>query len=136
MYDYSLNAILADEMGLGKTIQVIAFIAHLTQIKVNKPFLIVVPLSTLPNWESEFKRFAPQLPLIVFYGKENQREALKSKVKSSYTIKEKKERVRPVILTTYQTMVPERSFFRSITWEYLIVDEGQKIKNHKSQLAT
>jgi len=48
-------------MGLGKTIQVIALLCHLIERRVQGPFLIVGPLSTLPNWMIEFERFAPQV---------------------------------------------------------------------------
>lgn len=61
MYKNALNGILADEMGLGKTLQVIAFICHLIEKKIVGPYLIIAPLSTLPNWMSEFHKFAPKV---------------------------------------------------------------------------
>lgn len=70
-----MNGILADEMGLGKTVQCISLVAHLMDKGVTGPFLVCAPLSTLPNWMSEFKRFTPRVsePLlvltnIIFYG--------------------------------------------------------------------
>lgn len=48
-------------MGLGKTIQCIALIAHLVEMGVLGPYLVVAPLSTVPNWVSEFKRFTPEV---------------------------------------------------------------------------
>ena len=59
-----MNGILADEMGLGKTIQCIALISHMVYHGVIGPFLVVVPLSTVPNWMTEFTRFAPGVTLI------------------------------------------------------------------------
>ena len=59
LYENGVNGILADEMGLGKTIQCIAFIAHLIEMGVLGPFLVVAPLSTISNWVSEFKKFTP-----------------------------------------------------------------------------
>ena len=56
-----MNGILADEMGLGKTLQVIGVIAHLIEMGVQGPFLVAAPLSTLPNWVSEFKKFTPEV---------------------------------------------------------------------------
>lgn len=51
------NGILADEMGLGKTIQVIAFLAYLKETgKAKYPHLVVVPSSTLDNWDQEFAK--------------------------------------------------------------------------------
>ena len=46
-------------MGLGKTIQCIAVIAHMIEMGVKGPFLVAAPLSTVPNWVAEFKKFTP-----------------------------------------------------------------------------
>lgn len=44
-------------MGLGKTIQVIAFLAYLKETgKAKYPHLVVVPSSTLDNWDQEFAK--------------------------------------------------------------------------------
>lgn len=56
-----MNGILADEMGLGKTIQCIGLLCHLIEMGVPGPFLILAPLSTLPNWIIEFERFTPKV---------------------------------------------------------------------------
>jgi len=61
LWENGINGILADEMGLGKTIQCIAHIAMMIEKKVLGPFLVVAPLSTLPNWMREFKRFTPEV---------------------------------------------------------------------------
>lgn len=65
LWENGINGILADEMGLGKTIQCIAHIAMMIEKKVMGPFLVVAPLSTLPNWISEFKRFTPEVRLVI-----------------------------------------------------------------------
>lgn len=59
-----MNGILADEMGLGKTIQCIGLIASMIGNNVCGPFLIVCPLSTVPNWVGEFNKFAPKVSSI------------------------------------------------------------------------
>ena len=56
-----MNGILADEMGLGKTIQCISMLAHLIEMGVKGPYLVAAPLSTLPNWITEFNKFAPKV---------------------------------------------------------------------------
>lgn len=69
LYNNKLNGILADEMGLGKTIQTIALVAYLMEKKMNHgPYLIVVPLSTLANWNMEFEKWAPKIVRIVYKG--------------------------------------------------------------------
>lgn len=61
LWENGINGILADEMGLGKTIQCIGHIAMMLERKVLGPFLVVAPLSTVPNWISEFNRFTPEV---------------------------------------------------------------------------
>ena len=53
------GCLLADDMGLGKTLQVLAFLA--TCPDLSKKSLIVCPASLKPNWESEVRKFTPQL---------------------------------------------------------------------------
>jgi hypothetical protein len=84
LYNNNLNGILADEMGLGKTIQTISLITYLMERKkVNGPFLIIVPLSTLSNWVNEFARWAPSVICIIFKGDPNQRRNLSSLLKAA-----------------------------------------------------
>jgi helicase SWR1 len=55
LHDQHVGGIIGDEMGLGKTIQTIALLAHLASARaVWGPHLVVVPTSTLLNWETEF----------------------------------------------------------------------------------
>ena len=62
--NHGVNGILADDMGLGKTVQTIAFLAALQQQKqelqqpeayLYEPHLVVVPASTVANWQREFE---------------------------------------------------------------------------------
>lgn len=56
------NTILADEMGLGKTVQCVSLVGLLAQhMSVRGPFLLVVPLSTVPNWIKEFRKWVPMV---------------------------------------------------------------------------
>lgn len=62
LYNNNLNGILADEMGLGKTIQTISLITYLIEHKKQTgPHLVIVPLSTLTNWQLEFEKWAPSV---------------------------------------------------------------------------
>ncbi|XP_054238720.1 lymphoid-specific helicase isoform X2 [Indicator indicator] len=76
LWENGINGILADEMGLGKTIQCIATIALMVERGVPGPFLVCGPLSTLPNWMSEFKRFTPEIPLMLYHGTQQERRKL------------------------------------------------------------
>ena len=57
-----LGGFLADDMGLGKTAQTIAHIAiEEAAGRLDRPALVVVPTSLVPNWTAELARFAPHL---------------------------------------------------------------------------
>lgn len=119
-------------MGLGKTVQVIALICHLIEMRISGPYLIVAPLSTIPNWVSEFKRFAPDIPVVLFHGYGQEREALYPKIKKKYSVEDFK--TLPVVITTYQVPIIEEGILRRLNWQYIIVDEGQRLKNPHCQL--
>ncbi|XP_043525884.1 lymphoid-specific helicase-like [Frieseomelitta varia] len=133
LYENGINGILADEMGLGKTIQVIALLCHLIEKQQDGPYLLIAPLSTLSNWMSEFKKFAPKLPFVLFHGTPEERFRLKYKIRRKYEITETYSTF-PIVLTSFETPLLESSFLRSFTWRYIIIDEGHRIKNHNCQL--
>ncbi|KAL7210868.1 hypothetical protein ACSBR2_013859 [Camellia fascicularis] len=59
----------ADEMGLGKTVSACAFISSLNfEFKAALPCLVLVPLSTMPNWMSEFSSWDPNLNIVEYHG--------------------------------------------------------------------
>lgn len=133
LYENGINGILADEMGLGKTIQVIALLCHLIEKQQDGPYLVIAPFSTLPNWVSELKKFAPKLPVVLFHGPLEDRVRLKYKIRRKYEIT-KTYSTFPIVLTTFEMSLSESSFLKFFTWRYIIIDEGHRIKNHNCQL--
>ena len=126
LHNNHLNGILADEMGLGKTIQTIALIVHLLDYKKNPgPSLIIVPLSTLSNWASEFLRWAPDVIVIQYRGLPHVRKMLGHTIRNSRF---------NVLLTTYEYIMRDRAILSKIPWKYLIIDEGHRMKNHHCKL--
>ncbi|KAK5706325.1 hypothetical protein LTR97_001313 [Elasticomyces elasticus] len=127
------NAILADEMGLGKTIQIIGFLATLVQEHSCFPFLIVVPNSTCPNWRREIKRWAPTLRVVAYYGSKESRDLA---YRYELFPENSKDLRCHIVVTSYDAAADEncRKFFRSVPWQGLIVDEGQRLKNDKNVL--
>ena len=115
------GGILADEMGLGKTIQTIAFLLS----EKNKKTLIITPTSLIYNWKNEFHKFASSMKIGIVHGSKNDRiEVLKN-------FKEY-----DVILTTYGTLRNDEEEYKSIKFDYCILDEGQNIKNPLAQSTT
>ena len=54
------NVILADEMGLGKTLQTVGLISELyLKYQLTRPYLVIVPASTIENWRREFQTWCP-----------------------------------------------------------------------------
>ncbi|URE26390.1 DUF4208 domain containing protein [Musa troglodytarum] len=76
------NVILADEMGLGKTVQSVSMLGFLQNAQqIQGPFLVVVPLSTLSNWAREFKKWLPEMNIVVYVGNRASREEFNTKNK-------------------------------------------------------
>jgi len=134
LYENGINGILADEMGLGKTIQTIALFCHLIELDVPGPFLIIAPLSTIRNWVREFNRFAPDVPCLVYHGDQKEREQLRKKLKSAKTIDGIRTPVRYVFVTSFEIAINDRAAFRNVSWRYIVVDEGHRLKNHNCKL--
>lgn len=134
LYENGLNGILADEMGLGKTLQCISFLAFLREKGVYGPFLIAAPLSTLANWDSEIKRFAPSLPCIVYHGNKTERAALRKKHFGTGRGKIAKPEAFPIIITSYEIIMNDKSYLDMFRWKFIIVDEGHRIKNLNCKL--
>lgn len=54
-------------MGLGKTIQSIAFVQQMVNYGIPYPYLIIVPLSTIGNWQREFETWT-DLNVVTYHG--------------------------------------------------------------------
>ena len=127
LYNNKLNGILADEMGLGKTIQTISLITYLIEKKQQRgPFLVIVPLSTLTNWNNEFEKWAPSVRRIVYKGPPTQRRQASSSMRDGTF---------QVVLTTYEFIIKDRPILSKIRWLHMIVDEGHRMKNAGSKLS-
>ncbi|KAJ5672925.1 hypothetical protein N7507_002052 [Penicillium longicatenatum] len=128
LYNNNLNGILADEMGLGKTIQTISLITHIIEKKRNNgPFLVIVPLSTLTNWNIEFDKWAPSVAKVVYKGPPNARKQQQQQIRWGNF---------QVLLTTYEYIIKDRPILSKIKWTHMIVDEGHRMKNANSKLSS
>ena len=59
-------------------VQAIGLLSHLRAKGLLGPFLVVGPLSTLPNWVAEFRRWCPSLPALLYHGSRQERQRLRS----------------------------------------------------------
>ncbi len=116
---------LADDMGLGKTIQVIALLLMERSVVDYQagPTLLVAPTSVLGNWHRELQRFAPSLNVLIHHGPQRPKEEAAFQQSICQ---------RDVIITSYALMRLDSKLFQSRSWDRVVVDEAQNLKNPKS----
>lgn len=117
---HHLGGILADDMGLGKTLQVIAY---LTTCHWKKPVLIVAPKTLIYNWQQEFAKFAPELPIVLVDGSPQDRQAMIQTIKKT-----------DIVITSYPLLVRDYPDYPE-EFSHVFIDEAQYIKNPQTKAA-
>ncbi|KAL0086536.1 SNF2 family N-terminal domain-containing protein [Phycomyces blakesleeanus] len=131
LYEQGINGILADEMGLGKTVQSISLMAYLAEVhNIWGPFLVIAPASTLHNWQQEISRFVPSFRALPYWGNPKDRKVLRQ----FWNRKQLYGRDAPfhVVITSYQLVLTDVSYFQRVKWQYMVLDEAQAIKSSSS----
>lgn len=118
--EFNFGGCLADDMGLGKTIQLIAYFLLQIEKGNKKPNLVVVPTSLLQNWAKEIEKFAPTLNYLVLYGNNRQTDTIKL---NKYQ----------VVITSYGTLLNDIEYLKKQTFNSIVLDESQAIKNPNSK---
>ena len=125
---YGFGGILADDMGLGKTIQAIAvLLSEFDEIDPQaKPgtSLVVCPASLIYNWEEELHRFAAPLRVQVVAGTQGERKEMIARYDCF-----------DVLVTSYDLLKRDIAEYEGVSFRYEIIDEGQYIKNHRTEAA-
>ncbi|XP_025076427.1 chromodomain-helicase-DNA-binding protein 8-like isoform X4 [Pomacea canaliculata] len=132
----SQNCILADEMGLGKTIQSITFLNEVYQYGIRGPFLVIVPLSTVGNWQREFETWT-DMNAVVYHGTSHSRNMIQE-----YELFYKDENGQRIpdlfrfqaLITTYEIIIADVELLSSIEWRCAIIDEAHRLKNKNCRL--
>ncbi|GAA3888011.1 DEAD/DEAH box helicase [Saccharothrix violaceirubra] len=116
-----LGACLADDMGLGKTVQLLALEAVNRQDGKRPPTLLVCPMSVVGNWRREAEKFVPHLDVHVHHGADRDPVRLLGE--------------HDLVITTYATVTRDAAELAAITWDRVVVDEAQNVKNSATRQA-
>uniref|UniRef100_A0A0A9YRD7 Chromodomain-helicase-DNA-binding protein 6 n=1 Tax=Lygus hesperus TaxID=30085 RepID=A0A0A9YRD7_LYGHE len=130
------NCILADEMGLGKTIQSLTFIHAVHEYGIRGPFLVIAPLSTIPNWQREFEAWT-DLNVIVYHGSAASRNMLQEY--EMYFRNEKGNVMKDlpkfnVLITTFEIIITDFQDLKDFSWRICVIDEAHRLKNRNCKL--
>ncbi|KAM4740306.1 LOW QUALITY PROTEIN: chromodomain-helicase-DNA-binding protein 6 [Anableps anableps] len=130
------NCILADEMGLGKTIQSITFLYEIFNMGIRGPFLIIAPLSTITNWEREFRTWT-HMNVIVYHGSQISRQMI-----LQYEMFYRDQQGNTVsgglkfhgLITTFEMIMADCPELKKLQWRCVVIDEAHRLKNRNCKL--
>ncbi|KAE8298782.1 Chromodomain-helicase-DNA-binding protein 6 [Larimichthys crocea] len=130
------NCILADEMGLGKTIQSITFLYEIFSMGIRGPFLIIAPLSTITNWEREFRTWT-RMNVIVYHGSQISRQMI---LQYEMFYRDPQGNTIPGVLkfhgviTTFEMIMADCPELKKLHWRCVVIDEAHRLKNRNCKL--
>lgn len=115
------RAVLADDMGLGKTIQGIGVAELLARLADIRRVLVVCPASLKSQWRSEINRFCGRTSQLVLGSGEERVGQYESD--TFFTI------------CNYEQVLRDHATIEHVSWDLIILDEGQRIKNWESKMS-
>ena len=116
-----IGACLADDMGLGKTIQVLATLLRAKADNPDEgPTMLVAPTSVLGNWQSEARRFAPSLDVLIHHGGDRAKNPADMKAAIAGV---------DLVIMSFGIARLDGSWLKKIDWRRLVIDEAQNVKN-------
>jgi SNF2 family DNA or RNA helicase len=111
-YENELGCILADDMGLGKTKTTIALLAYAER----GPNIVICPSTLLANWARELQSSCPSIKFYIYHGP--------NRIITDSSLMDV-----DLIITSYGTFKNDAALLSRISWNIVILDEAQKIKN-------
>lgn len=120
--EFHLGGCLADDMGLGKTVQTLTLLQSEKEKGPVGTSLLIMPTSLIYNWEMEAAKFTPDLKLLIYTGTNRNKDSDRF---SRYD----------VVLTSYGITRLDIENLQKFTFNYVILDESQVIKNPTSNIA-
>lgn len=82
---------------------------------------------TLGKWRRELEQWVPSLRVFSYYGSAEQKDSLAQRLVNTRDF--------DVVLTTNEMVISEKNHLRRLNFDFLILDEAQRIKNENSVLS-
>lgn len=124
--EYHFGGCLADDMGLGKTVQTLAMLqAEKERLKDDEKHpatLLIMPTSLLYNWQMEAKKFTPELKVLRYTGSDRNKDVRRFDMYD-------------LVITSYGIIRIDVDILEEYSFNYIILDESQVIKNPASNIA-
>lgn len=117
------TAIIADEMGLGKTLQAIVTAIQKKEVFGFRKTLVVCPASLKEQWKKEIEKFTSEKALVI--------EGLPEEREMQY-----KDEDHFFYIINYETILRDRMSLNRSGFDFLILDEAQRIKNYETKTAS
>jgi len=128
--------LVATEMGLGKTVQIVCYIEHLFRVeKIRRPFLIVVPLSTIEHWRREFEGWT-DIVISIYHDRQRVWRDVLREFEWYYEDRPHTPDFLKfdVLVTTYDTLIGDFDVISQIPFRVAVVDEAHRLRNQKGKL--
>ena len=127
------NSILADEMGLGKTIQSLCFLLLLKKnYGIRGPFLILAPLSTIPNWMDEIEEWT-NFRAVSLTGNIQARSVIEQYC-LYYNENDQSKLIFDILILPIEAIKRDFSILKKIYFMCLIIDEAHRLKSPNTDL--
>jgi hypothetical protein len=125
-----------EEMGLGKTVQIVSYLEHLYRVeKIQRPFLVVVPLSTVEHWRREFEGWTDMVCCVYHDRQRVWRDVLREYEWYYEDRPHTADYLKfDVLVTTYDTLIGDFDVINNIPFRVTVVDEAHRLRNQKGKL--
>lgn len=119
---YGLSGVLADDMGLGKTVQTLSAILAAHEAGQYDASLVVCPASVTSVWAREVQRWCDGVKPVVLTA-DNRAKYLKSFPRET------------IAVVSYAAVARDPDLYNKRVWNYLVLDEAHRVKNHETVTA-
>lgn len=119
---FKKGVIIADEMGLGKTLQAIGTAIIKKNVFGFSKTLVITPASVKQQWLNEIKKFCSEKAIIIEGFPEIRNELYRNDDSFFHII-------------NYETVMRDLNEINKVKYDFVILDEAQKIKNYETKTA-